>query len=282
MEGDHRMNNTETVALTALITQIWPSMKLNAYSADAWHPVLEDLPYAVAENAVLILAKSHSGYVQPYDIRRQAAKAAGLLAPDEADALQMALDVAGNSGTGASLLPPAVKDAYWAMGGSQGFQVPPGVLRPQWGRVYRDCVIAREEQLLAGDLGTAIENSRPAAIAAAPESFDPDVPPMSADEIEHNQERLERAYLHVESKWNRNAAVPSRPGRRGQLAIETADAEPGYESAKAVLQGLGNAGPWLAAAVVALDTEGQKDPTPQQLAICAAGLATRTDHAEGA
>lgn len=271
------MNNTETVALTALITQIWPSMKLNTYSADAWHPVLEDLPYAIAEHAVLILAKSRSGYVQPYDIRRQAAKTAGLLAPDEADALQMALDVAGNSGAGASLLPPAVKDAYWAMGGSQGFLAPPGVLRPQWGRVYRDCVIGREEQLLAGDLGMAIENSRPAAIAAAPEAFDFDVPPMNADEIERNQERLERAYLHVESKWNRNATASSRPGRHGQLALETADTQPGYESAKAVLQELHDAGPWLAAAVAALDAEGQKDPTPQQLAIRAADLATRGD-----
>lgn len=276
------MNNTETVALAALITQIWPSMKLNAYSADAWHPVLEDLPYAIAEHAVLILAKSHSGYIQPYDIRRQAAKSAGLLAPDEADALQMALDVAGNSGTGASLLPPAVKDAYWAMGGSQGFQALPGVLRPQWGRVYRDCVIAREEQLLAGDLGAAIENSRPVAIAATPETPDFDVPPMGADEIENNRKRLERTYLHVESKWNRNAKASSRPGGNGRLALESADAQPGYESAKAVLQGLDDAGPWLAAAVAALDAEGQKDPTPQQLAIRAADLATRTSTDQGA
>lgn len=276
------MNNAETVALTALITQIWPSMKLNAYSADAWHPVLEDLPYAIAEHAVLILARSHSGYIQPYDIRRQAAKSAGLLAPDEADALQMALDVAGNSGTGASLLPLAVKDAYWAMGGSQGFQALPGVLRPQWGRVYRDCVIAREEQLLAGDLGAAIENSRPVAITATPETPDFDVPPMGADEIESNRERLERTYLHVESKWNRNAKASSQPGGRGRLALESADAQPGYESAKAVLQGLDDAGPWLAAAVAALDAEGQKDPTPQQLAIRAADLATRTSTNQGA
>lgn len=276
------MNNAETVALTALITQIWPSMKLNAYSADAWHPVLEDLPYAIAEHAVLILARSHSGYIQPYDIRRQAAKSAGLLAPDEADALQMALDVAGNSGTGASLLPPAVRDAYWAMGGSQGFQALPGVLRPQWGRVYRDCVIAREEQLLAGDLGAAIENSRPAAIAATPETSNFDVPPMGADEIENNRERLERTYLHVESKWNRNAKASSRTGGHGRLALESADAQPGYESAKAVLQGLDDAGPWLAAAVAALDAEGQRDPTPQQLAIRAADLATRTSTNQGA
>lgn len=276
------MNNTETVALTALITQIWPSMKINAYSADAWHPVLEDLPYAIAEHAVLILAKSHSGYIQPYDIRRQAAKSAGLLAPDEADALQMALDVAGNSGAGASLLPPAVKDAYWAMGGSQGFLALPGVLRPQWGRVYRDCVIAREEQLLAGDLGAAIENSRPAAITTTAEASDFDVPSMSADEIENNRERLERTYLHVESKWNRNAKASSRPGGQERLALETTEAQPGYESAKAVLQGLHDAGPWLAAAVAALDAEGQKDPTPQQLAIRAADLATRTSINQGA
>lgn len=270
------MNNAETVALTAVVSQIWPSMKLNAYSADAWHPVLADLPYAVAEYAVHQLAKSHPGYIQPYDIRRHAAKTAGLLAPDEADALQLALDVAGARGAGANMLPPAVKDAYWAMGGSQGFAALPGVLRPQWGRVYRDCVAAREEQLLGGDLGLAIENSRPVAITAAPEQPESDARPMSPGEMVHNQERLELAYLHVDSKWNRNTA-PARSGRRGRLALEVANVQTGYESAKAVLQELGDAGPWLAAAVAALDVEGQPNPTSQRIAIRAAELVDESE-----
>jgi len=267
------MINAETVALTALITQIWPSMKLNEFSADAWHPILEDLPYANAEHAVLILAKSHPGYIQPYDIRRQSAKTAGLLAPDEADALQMALDVAGMQGAGAGMLPPAVKDAYWAMGGSQGFATLPAVLRPQWGRVYRDCVTAREEQLLAGDLGLAIENSRPVAIAAAPVQPESVAEPMTPDEIEHNQERLERTFRYVKSKWNRNTATPALPGRRhGPLAIEAAGAN--YASARDVLTQLDDSGRWLTAALVSLDAEGDCDPSAQQIAIRAADLAT--------
>jgi hypothetical protein len=273
MEGDHSMINAETVALTALITQIWPSMKLNEYSADAWHPVLEDLPYAAAEHAVLILAKSHPGYIQPYDIRRQAAKTAGLLAPDEADALQLALDVAGAQGTGASMLPPAVKDAYWAMGGSQGFAAMPAVLRPQWGRVYRDCVAAREEQLLAGDLGLAIENSRPVAIAAAPARHDTETPAMSAEATEHNQKRLEREFLRIESRWNRaSIAVPAAP------APPKADPgdDPELADAQAILAESGSDHAWRIAARAELETEGAV-LTHRAVAIRAADMATRPE-----
>lgn len=265
------MINAETVALTALITQIWPSMKLNEYSADAWHPVLEDLPYAAAEHAVLILAKSHPGYIQPYDIRRQAAKTAGLLAPDEADALQLALDVAGVQGTGASMLPAAVKDAYWAMGGSQGFMAMPAVLRPQWGRVYRDCVAAREEQLLAGDLGLAIENSRPIAIAATPMPPDVESPAMGVEETGHNQKRLEREFLRIESHWNRNAIlVPAAPA----LPVADPADDPELADAQAILREVGNAYVWQLAARAELETEGAA-LTHRAVAIRAADMATR-------
>jgi hypothetical protein len=154
------MRNEDTVKLAALVAQLWPSMKLNEYTADAWHPAMSDLSYADAEQAVYYLARGKTGYIQLYDIRRQVAKSAGLLAPEEAVALQMAVKVAGSMGDGAGALPPAVRDAYWAMGGSQGFASPPAILRPQWGRVYRDCVAAQEEDLLTGDLGKSIENAR--------------------------------------------------------------------------------------------------------------------------
>ena len=106
------MTPTQTVQLVALITQIWPSMKLNEFTADAWHPILEDLDFADAARAVNLLAKTHDGYIAPADIRRQTAREAGLLPVAEAQALQLAITVAGNMGGGRSALPGPARRAY--------------------------------------------------------------------------------------------------------------------------------------------------------------------------
>jgi hypothetical protein len=86
----------------------------------------------------------------------------------------MAATVAGNLGTGASLLPGPVRAAYRDMGGSQGFQCVPSILRAQWRTVYGDAVEAYEHNLLGGDLGSAIAHTKRAQITAAPTLPEPD------------------------------------------------------------------------------------------------------------
>lgn len=272
------MKNAETTALTALIGQIWPSMRLDEFTADAWHLILEDLPFDVAQHAVAALAKARPGYIQPYDIRRQAAKTAGLLAPDEADALQQCVTVAGNMGTGARALPGPVQDAYWAMGGSQGFTAPPAVLRPQFGRVYRDCVAARDEQLLGGDLGEAIETARAAELAASV---------TEAEAVEHVEtaeltqrdmrmiegafQRVEPVYQHIPAKWNRSAITVPEP------LPSTEAGDPDLAAALEVLRGLGgHVQVYRAAARAELETEGARLSKRTEL-IRAADLATRPE-----
>lgn len=158
------MTPTETVRLVAEISQLYPSMKINDYTADTWHPILEDLAYTDALAAVRTLARTKPGYLAPYDIRHQAAKTAGLLPIAEAEALRLAAKVASNEGVGARALPEPVQTAYWRMGGAPAFGASPGTLRPQWGRVYREAAEELENALLGGDLGTAIETRRHAAI----------------------------------------------------------------------------------------------------------------------
>lgn len=160
------MTPTETVKLVAVIRKIWPSMKIDEHTPDAWHIVLSDLPLDAALSAVNHLARTRSGYIAPADIRRQVAAAAGLLPPTEADALQAAAYVAGSQGAGASRLDPTVREAYRAMGGPTAFDAPPSILRPQWARVWASVVAKREDELLAGDLGAALTERR--ALTAEP------------------------------------------------------------------------------------------------------------------
>lgn len=162
------MNNKETAKLVGLIAQLWPSMRINEFTADAWHPALADLDLDDAIAAVYTLIKTQSGYIGIADIRRTAAAAAGLLALDEGDAYDMAAKVAAHSGTGARMLPGAVQDAYWQMGGAQAFEDPLGIVRSRWNKVYAACCAKREAALLAADLGAAIRATRRPELTPAP------------------------------------------------------------------------------------------------------------------
>lgn len=153
------MTPTETVRLIALIAQLWPNMKINEYTAEAWHPIFEDLPLREAVDAVRSLSRASGGYIAPADIRREAARSAGLLPAPEAEALRMAARVAGDLGTGRGALPEPVRRAYDLMGGSQGFNAPESVTRPQFGRIYREVCDEYVRELLVGDLGHAIKSS---------------------------------------------------------------------------------------------------------------------------
>lgn len=150
------MTPTEAVKLVGIIRQIWPSMKIDQFTPDAWHIALDDVTLVDALAAVRHLARSRTGYIQPADIRRRIADAAGLLPPSEAEALAAAANVAGQQGAGASKLDPVTYEAYRAMGGPTAFDAPPSVIRPQWARVFAAVAARHEEQLLSGDLGKAI------------------------------------------------------------------------------------------------------------------------------
>ena len=67
------MNPTETVALVRLVRRIWPSMRIEEQTPDAWHPLLEDIPLEAAMTAVRAIAKRSGAYVAPADIRREVA-----------------------------------------------------------------------------------------------------------------------------------------------------------------------------------------------------------------
>jgi hypothetical protein len=160
------MNSKETTKLVALIAQLWPAMKINEFTADAWHMVLSDLPMDVAQTAVANLAKAKLGYIGVADIRHQAAEDAGLGHVEEGIAFDMAAKVGLNSGTGARMLPGAAQDAYWQMGGSQAFEGDAAMVRSRFNKVYAACCEKRTKELLSGDLGTAIAAVRAESIAS--------------------------------------------------------------------------------------------------------------------
>jgi hypothetical protein len=166
------MNRPETIELVAMITQIWPSMKINQHTAKAWHLVLSDLPHDAAETAVANLAKFKVGYIGVADVRRQAAEDAGLAPVEEGIAYDMAAKVGLNQGTGARLLPGAVQDAYWQMGGSQAFEGDAAMVRSRWNKVYATCCDKRMKELLSGDLGAAIGQARAALSASSRQAIE--------------------------------------------------------------------------------------------------------------
>jgi hypothetical protein len=162
------VNRPETIELVAMITQIWPSMKTNQHTAKFWHQVLSDLPFDAAQQAVTNLAKFKQGYIGVADIRHQAAEDAGLGPVEEGIAFDMAAKVGLNSGTGARMLPGAVQDAYWQMGGSQAFEGDTAMVRSRFNKIYATCCAKREKELLSGDLGAAIAAVRASAAIEAP------------------------------------------------------------------------------------------------------------------
>lgn len=162
------MKPTETVELVGMITQIWPSMKINQHTAKAWHLVLADLPYDAAEQAVANLAKFKQGYIGVADIRRQAAEDAGLLPVEQGIAYDMAAKVGLNLGTGARMLPGPVQDAYWQMGGAPAFEGDAQMVRARWNKIYDACCEKRQKELLSGDLGASIAAARASVAIEAP------------------------------------------------------------------------------------------------------------------
>lgn len=154
------MTPPEAVQLVRIVRQLWPSMKIEEHTPDAWHMVLDDIELGDALKAVRHLARSRSGYIAPADIRRRVAAEAGLLPLAEAEALNAAARVASLKGVGASGLDLVTQQAYRDMGGATAFEAPMGVLRAQWAKVYHAIAEPYVEELLAGDLGAVVAQQR--------------------------------------------------------------------------------------------------------------------------
>ncbi len=206
---------SETVTLVRLIAELWPSMRINPHTPDAWHPLLEDIPRDAAMAAVYRLAKVSSAYIAPADIRREVAAAAGLLPPAEDDAWEQVLAVALADGVGRSRLHPVLEAAYTSMGRAPAIKTgAPGPTRGLFGQAYRRLSEEYSREVLAGDLFQP--PARPVAAIAAdvvePESVDAILGhdtwslPAPPEGIEPGT----RAYV----TWAREVAASRREDRR--------------------------------------------------------------------
>jgi hypothetical protein len=143
------VNPQETVGLLRLVASGWPSMKISEYTADVWHPALEDIPFTDAAAAVTRLIRTSSAYIAPADIRREAYRDAGMLAPIEDRAWDNITRVATAQGEGRSLLHPVEREAYEALGGSQGIRnAKAEVLRAQFAKTWRRLADDYERELM--------------------------------------------------------------------------------------------------------------------------------------
>jgi hypothetical protein len=155
-----------------LVLRIWPAMRTETGTEETWYLVLGDMPYKAAADAVLDLAKTTPGFISPAQIRETAARHAGLLPPSEGAAYRAATAVAARGGEGASGLHPAVRTAYFEIGGASAFGENAEYLRHVWRRIYTDAAAADRANVLRGDLGPVLETlaatpARPALEAAA-------------------------------------------------------------------------------------------------------------------
>ncbi len=143
------MNPQETVGLLRLVASGWPSMKISEYTADVWHPALEDIPFTDAAAAVTRLIRTSSAYIAPADIRREAYRDAGMLAPIEDRAWENINRVATAQGEGRSLLHEVEREAYDALGGSQGIRnAKAEVLRAQFAKSWQRLAADYEHRLM--------------------------------------------------------------------------------------------------------------------------------------
>jgi hypothetical protein len=145
---------TETVRLLALVTRLWPWAQLQVGTPQAWQLAMDDLPYALVEQALLAVARTEQRPPTVATLRHQVAATAGLLAPDEDVAWGLALAVASKEGVGRKHLPGPVAEAYDTVGGAHGMtmQGAPATVRAQYRDAYRAARDRHDRALLAGDL----------------------------------------------------------------------------------------------------------------------------------
>ena len=68
------MNAAETTRLLAIAASIWPAMRLEEHTAEAWALVLADVPYGDAAEALKVLATSSTFPPAVADVMREVRK----------------------------------------------------------------------------------------------------------------------------------------------------------------------------------------------------------------
>lgn len=67
------MNPTQSLMLTRMVRAICPQQKFDEYTPDAWHKLLEDMPFADCEQAVINVGRRQT-FISPAEIRAEARK----------------------------------------------------------------------------------------------------------------------------------------------------------------------------------------------------------------
>jgi hypothetical protein len=165
------VNPNDTVALLRRIAAYSPTMPITDDTPPAWWDLLGDIDLAEALAAVRAHYAATHTWITPADIRRHAARTAGVLPPDPPAALAQArrwLDWRGPAGSprprrGEPELHPATRAACDALGWAFLSDAPDGVVQARWREAYAPAAADAERRALApGGIAAAR-----AAVAAA-------------------------------------------------------------------------------------------------------------------
>lgn len=164
------MTPQEAIGLLALVRATWPGMSVVEGMDRTWAALFSDVPAGAATEAVLRLGRRTSRFLAVADIRREVARMAGLLAPDEDLAWRGATAVAVDGGLGRNQLHPVVAAVYTDMGGASGPLALGGTtVRAQFRDAYRQARDRHDADVLDAGLDRRLAGKHP-AIPALPVS----------------------------------------------------------------------------------------------------------------
>jgi hypothetical protein len=115
------MNAEECARLVSVVRTLYPAQRFDDNPENvvrAWGYVVADVEYAEAHAAVVRLARRGVQWVAPGDVRREAAAARNVLAPDVDALLADVREVARREGVGRRALHPVARRVYDSVGGA--------------------------------------------------------------------------------------------------------------------------------------------------------------------
>lgn len=115
------MNAEECARLVSVVRTLYPAQRFDDNPENvvrAWGFVVADVTYAEAHTAVVKLARRGVAWCAPGDIRREAAAARNVLAPDADALLADVREVARREGVGRRSLHPVARRVYDSVGGA--------------------------------------------------------------------------------------------------------------------------------------------------------------------